>query len=413
MNDPTGVAPTPGVMRNLVMVCIGLTSVFVAQTMLLLAVPLRALELGASPSLVGVILSAPYLLPLVFAIPLGGIVTRVGAQRVFFISAIGMMIGPWISLATPTFTGLLSTQIIIGLAHVVMVIAAQSVVAGLGRGRALERYFGWYTMCLSGGQLIGPLLAGRMIDTLTMDWVFAVIGAIPAIALVSSYYFIGNARRGHSTPSSLLGYRAQASLLKKNVGVQMSIVVTVAALFALGAHAAFLPVYLETLTFSATLIGLLVSLRALSAMVVRPFMSRIIQGLGGRSKALIACVAAVAMGMRWTGMTNNVITLAVLAVLVGLGTGISQPLSMVILAEHVQPEQRSSALGMRLMGNRGAQVVAPLLLGLLAELAGYKLTFLIAGAGLLMVTVVVVRLKPAFEMAEAKNQASQLASFRP
>jgi len=413
MNDPTGVAPTPGVMRNLVMVCIGLTSVFVAQTMLLLAVPLRALELGASPSLVGVILSAPYLLPLVFAIPLGGIVTRVGAQRVFFISAIGMMIGPWISLATPTFTGLLSTQIIIGLAHVVMVIAAQSVVAGLGRGRTLERYFGWYTMCLSGGQLTGPLLAGRMIDTLTMDWVFAVIGAIPAIALVSSYYFIGNARRGHSTPSSLLGYRAQASLLKKNVGVQMSIVVTVAALFALGAHAAFLPVYLETLTFSATLIGLLVSLRALSAMVVRPFMSRIIQGLGGRSKALIACVAAVAMGMMWTGMTNNVITLAVLAVLVGLGTGISQPLSMVILAEHVQPEQRSSALGMRLMGNRGAQVVAPLLLGLLAELAGYKLTFLIAGAGLLMVTVVVVRLKPAFEMAEAKNQASQLASFRP
>jgi len=316
-------------------------------------------------------------------------------------------------LATPTFTGLLSTQIIIGLAHVVMVIAAQSVVAGLGRGRTLERYFGWYTMCLSGGQLTGPLLAGRMIDTLTMDWVFAVIGAIPAIALVSSYYFIGNARRGHSTPSSLLGYRAQASLLKKNVGVQMSIVVTVAALFALGAHAAFLPVYLETLTFSATLIGLLVSLRALSAMVVRPFMSRIIQGLGGRSKALIACVAAVAMGMMWTGMTNNVITLAVLAVLVGLGTGISQPLSMVILAEHVQPEQRSSALGMRLMGNRGAQVVAPLLLGLLAELAGYKLTFLIAGAGLLMVTVVVVRLKPAFEMAEAKNQASQLASFRP
>ena len=58
-------------MHNLVLVCLGLTSVFIAQTMLMLAVPLRALELGASPIGVGLLLSAPYLLPLVFAIPLG------------------------------------------------------------------------------------------------------------------------------------------------------------------------------------------------------------------------------------------------------------------------------------------------------------------------------------------------------
>ncbi|MCE9680917.1 MFS transporter [Halomonas alkalisoli] len=402
-DSPPRTAPDRSAIRNLVMVCIGLTSVFVAQTMLLLAVPLRALELGASPSLVGVILSAPYLLPLMFAIPLGGIVTRIGPQKVFFIGAIGMMIGPWMSLLAPTFGGLLATQITIGLAHVVMVIAAQSVVAGLGRGRALERYFGWYTMCLSGGQLIGPLLAGRMIDTLSMGWVFATIGAIPAIGLVSSCFFVGNARHGHTTPRSLLGYRAQASLLRDNIGVQMSIAVTVAVLFALGAHAAFLPVYLEELTFSATLIGVLVSLRAMSAMLIRPIMPQLIQALGGRARTMITSVAAVAMGLMWTGMTGSVVVLAILAILVGLGSGISQPLSMVILAEHVQPEQRSSALGMRLMGNRGAQVLAPLVLGVMAELVGFTLTFLLAGAALLAVLVIVVRLRPAFEQAEADN----------
>ncbi|PMR73154.1 MFS transporter [Billgrantia endophytica] len=403
MDDSSSTTPAPDAIRNLVMVCIGLTSVFVAQTMLLLAVPLRALELGASPSLVGLILSAPYLLPLVFAIPLGGIVTRVGPQKVFFIGAVGMMLGPWLSVALPTFSGLLATQVVIGLAHVVMVIAAQSVVAGLGRGRALERYFGWYTMCLSGGQLVGPLLAGRLIDTLGMGWVFAAIGAIPAISLISSCYFVGNARRGHATPRSLLGYRAQASLLRDNIGVQMSIAVTVAVLFALGAHAAFLPVYLEELTFSATLIGVLVSLRALSAMLIRPIMPQVIQAMGGRSKTMIASVAAVAMGLMWTGMTGSAVALAVLAMLVGLGSGISQPLSMVILAEHVKPEQRSSALGMRLMGNRGAQVLAPLILGVIAELVGFTLTFLLAGAALLAVMLLVIRLAPAFDQAERDN----------
>jgi len=189
-----------------------------------------------------IILSAPYLLPLVFAIPLGGVVSRIGPQKVFFIGATGMILGPLLSLVSPTFLGLLATQVTIGLTHVVMVIAAQSVVAGLGRGCTLERYFGWYTMCLSGGQLVGPLLAGYLIDTIPMNEVFVVISVVPAISLVSSCLFVGNARRGHATPRSLLGYRAQASLLRSNVGVQMSLAVTTAVLFALGAYAAFVVV---------------------------------------------------------------------------------------------------------------------------------------------------------------------------
>ncbi|MBE0465208.1 MAG: MFS transporter [Halomonas sp.] len=402
VDSPTS-APDKSAIRNLVMVCIGLTSVFVSQTMLLISVPLRALELGASPSLVGIILSAPYLLPLVFAIPLGGVVSRIGPQKMFFIGATGMILGPLLSLLSPTFLGLLATQVTIGLTHVVMVIAAQSVVAGLGRGRTLERYFGWYTMCLSGGQLAGPLLAGYLIDTISMNGVFVVISAVPAIGLVSSCFFVGNARSGHATPRSLLGYRAQASLLRENVGVQMSLTVTIAVLFALGAHGAFLPVYLGELTFSATLIGILVSLRALTAMLIRPVMPQIIQVLGGRARTMIASVAAVAMGLMWTGMTGSVLALAVLAIMVGLGSGISQPLSMVILAEHVHPDQRSSALGMRLMGNRGAQVLAPLLLGIIAELVGFTLTFLFTGTLLLAMLFIVVRLRPRFDQAEAAN----------
>lgn len=399
--DPPGV----DAIRNLVLVCLGLTSVFIAQTMLLLAVPLRALELGAGPSMVGLILSAPYLLPLVFAIPLGGIVTRVGPQKVSVVGAVGMVIGPWLTLMVPGFAGLVATQVTIGLAHLIMVIAAQSVVASLGRGRALERYFGWYTMCLSGGQLLGPLLAGRLIDTVEMGWVFATIGTIPSLAVISGLFLAGDARIGHAAPKALLGYRAQATLLRDNIGVKMSIAVTVAVLFALGAHAAFLPVYLESLAMSATLIGALVSLRALCAMLIRPFMPSVIQRLGGRSKTMIASLAAVAMGLMWTGTTSHVVLLAMLAALVGLGSGISQPLSMVILAEHVPSEQRSSALGMRLMGNRGAQVLAPLLLGVIAELLGFTATFLAAGILLLAPLVIVLRLAPAFDRAEQQARA--------
>ncbi len=146
----------PGALRNLVMVCLGLTSVFIAQTMLLLAVPLRALELGASPSLVGFVLSAPYLLPLVFAIPLGGVVTRLGPQRIFFIGASGMMLGPWLSVVSPTFGGLVATQVVVGLAQVVMVIAAQ-VMAPLVLGMIAELIGFTLTFLLAGGVLLAAL----------------------------------------------------------------------------------------------------------------------------------------------------------------------------------------------------------------------------------------------------------------
>lgn len=95
------------------------------------------------------------------------------------------------------------------------------------------------------------------------------MGAIALIGILSGFFLTGSARVGQSTEKSLLGYRAQARLLRTNPGVKISIALTVAVMFALGAHGSFLPVYLESLAVSATTIGALVSLRALCAMAIR------------------------------------------------------------------------------------------------------------------------------------------------
>src|SRR5690554_3689890 len=48
--------------------------------MLIVAVPVYGLQLGASPLVLGAVLSTQYLLPLLLAIPLGGVVTRYGGR---------------------------------------------------------------------------------------------------------------------------------------------------------------------------------------------------------------------------------------------------------------------------------------------------------------------------------------------
>ncbi|WP_372965691.1 MFS transporter [Marinobacter sp.] len=385
---------TPSQSRvNLISVCLGLTGAFVVQTMLLITIPLTALELGASSAMVGVILSAPYLLPLVLAIPLGGLITSWGAKRSIVAGGLGLVLGVLSILALPGFVGLVLAQLVVGVAHMVMILAGQSVVSGLGQGKVLERYFGWYTTCLSAGQLIGPLLAGWLLDTRGSMLTFLVTGAVALLTLVSGCGLTGSARLGHPARREAVGYRAQLRLMRKNPGVQVSIALTVAVVFALSAHGTFLPVYLENLDVSATTIGALVSLRALSAMVVRPFMSTVIDWLGGRVRAMVISALLVAVGLMLTGLVEGVVLLGLLAVLVGVGSGVSQPLSMVVLAESVHPDQRSGAWGVRLMGNRAVQFLAPLSLGLLAEILPYSMTFLIGGwVVLLLVGVMLSRL---------------------
>lgn len=393
----SGVLDSPAQIRaNLTSVCLGLTSAFVVQTMLLIAVPLTAIERGASPGMVGLILSVPHLLPLVLAIPLGGMIARSGGRKAILAGSVGMMAGAWATLILPGLMGLMLAQFLVGTAHMVMILAGQTVVSGLGTGKTLERYFGWYTTCLSGGQLVGPLLAGWLLDHQGAPITFMVTGSVAGLALASGFWLSGSATTGQAAERAQMGYRAQLRLLRSNPGVQVSIALTVAVVFALGAYGTFLPVYLNSLSLSATVIGALVSLRALSAMLIRPFMPRVIDLIGGRVRAMWLSATLVAAGLMLTGFMSDALFLGMLAVLVGIGSGISQPLSMVVLAETVTGHQRPGALGMRLMGNRAVQFLAPLSLGLLAEFLPYSVTFLIGGLVVLVLIAVMASRLPAF-----------------
>lgn len=390
--------------RNFMLICLGLISAFIVQTMLLVAVPLAALDLGASPALVGGILSAPHLLPLVLALPLAGIITRNGGRAAVMVAGLGLMLGAWLPLVVSGLMGLVLTQLLVGTAHMVMILAGQAIVSGLGTGKVLERHFGLYTTCISAGQLIGPLLAGWLLDLDGRSLTFGVTGAVAGLALISGIGLTGSARKGGDVERSITGFRAQLGLVRTHSGMQVSLALTVSVIFVLGAYGTFLPVYLESLSVSATGIGVLLSLRALSAMTIRPFMSFSIWALGGRVRAMLISAMVAGVGLMFTGGSDNMVFLGVLAVLIGIGSGISQPLSMVVLAETVPMPQRASAMGMRLMANRAVQFLAPVSLGLVAEVLPYSVTFFIGGVVVMLLVALMASRIPAFVASETRRK---------
>ena len=365
---------------NFRVACVAVTCAFVVHSMLLVAIPVYALELGASAFMLGVIFSAPYLLPLLIAIPLGQIVVRYGGRRLMWTGGTMMIAGLLVIVGFPGYGGLLSGQLLIGLAQLQMVLSGQAVVAGLGRGKSLERYFGWYTTWISAGQVVGPLVAGALIDwqgsTLPAFWVMV---SITLVGLMSAAGLTGIARQGTKVDRGNTGYRAQVRLLKRNTGVQVSVAVTLTAMFVMGIHGSYLPVYLEDIGIAASVIGVLVSLRSLASMLIRPFMPRLVSVLGNRKMAMMVSLMALAFGLALLGVSESAIVIGLFSVLIGVGSGISQPLSIVVLAESVSDEQRPGALGMRLMANRVVNFLGPLLFGAVLHVAGFTTTFLAAG----------------------------------
>jgi len=390
---PSDISPAEAA-SNFLVVCVSLTFCFVVYSMLIVAVPVYGLQLGASPLVLGAILSTQYLLPLLLAIPLGGVVTRYGGRATLMAGAALLVIGLLTVHFWYGYAGLVLGQLLIGLAHLQMVLSGQTIISNLGSGPRLEKYFGWYATWLSGGQVVGPLLAGVLLDLGPgVGPTFAVMAVFALISGFVGLFLSGQALERLTVKRQQTGFRAQWQLMKTNQGVQLSVLVTVLGMFALGVYGSYLPVYLESLAVSPVIIGVLVSLRAGVSMLVRPFMARIIALVGGREATVLLSLAILSMGIGLLGFSQQVLLLGLLAVLVGIGSGLTQPLSMVILAESVGRERRSGALGMRLMANRAIHFLAPLVFGVLLEMGGFILAFGVSG---LLIALALAPLKHLF-----------------
>lgn len=379
--------------RNFFVICVALGLCFIVYSMLIVAVPVYGLRLGASPLVLGAVLSTQYLLPLLFAIPLGGIVTRYGGRATLLAGAWLMVAGLLSLHFWYGYLGLVLGQLLVGLAHLQMVLAAQTLISNLGTGPRLEQYFGWYSTWLSGGQVVGPLLAGLLLPEQNgVGQVFLVMAAVAALSAVAGLWLTGQARERLTVERRETGFRAQWRLMQTSRGVQLSVLVTALGMFALGVYGSYLPVYLESLAMSPVVIGVLVSLRAGVSMVIRPFMARLIALVGGRGSAVLLALGSLAIGIALLGLSEHVVLIGLLAVLVGLGSGLTQPLSMVILAESVHREKRSGALGMRLMANRAVHFLAPLVFGALLSVGGFPLAFGASGVAIALALVMTQRL---------------------
>lgn len=345
--------------------------------------PLFGASLGASPAVIGVVISAAFLFPFFFAIPTGTLVDAVGPRPMLLSGVALLAAAPLLIVIVPSLATLIVVQVFSGLGQLIAVVAAQSLVASLGSGPMRERNFGWYGAFVSGGQMTGPLLAGVLLDLsgFAVAYLVAVAAAIAGFTAFTAVRVParvpsdtpGGRRRGLPKPRDLVE-------LAKLPTAQVALWVSGTVMIVLIAHNSFLPAFLDELAVPASVIGLVISMRSAASVLIRPFMMVAVRFLGGRLRTFVVTLVASALGVAGIVAAPNLVVLFASSALLGLAIGIAQPLTMVTMVEEVPDVRHGVAFGTRITANRLVQFVAPLLLGLVAQAAGYAPMFVVSAA---------------------------------
>jgi MFS family permease len=144
---------------------------------------------------------------------------------------------------------------------------------------------------------------------------------------------------------------------------------------------AYLPAHGEEAGLSVGLVGVLLSVRAGASLVSRIFMAQLIARLG-RSRLLGASMAAASIALMALPFVRSPIALIGVMVVIGLGIGLGQPMTIAWVANRSPRSERGTALGVRITGNRLALLVVPTLMGVIAGAAGIAAIFVVMAVAL-------------------------------
>lgn len=372
----------------------------------------RLLAYGEGAREVGLVAAAFALLPIFLAIPLGRFSDRRSGAPLLVVGC-AIQTGGCLLLAASTATlTMAGASAVIGLGHLALALGAQDVVARESDDRRHDQHFGYLTAGVSLGQLVGPLALGLLLGSRftpsagATTNVMLVAAGIAALATVCAA--VAERSAGRASPAGA-ARRGSVRAIVRTRGVPAGIFASIAVLAASDIFTAYLPVIGAQNDIGPRAVGVLLALRAAASIAARVGIGSIVKRVG-RTRLIAAGAAAAAAAFVGMTVTQDVWLLGILSVAAGFGIGFGQPLSMTLVVQLVPLHARSTALAIRLTGNRIGQVAAPAAAGVIAGSAGASSVFWLLGAMLVGSAVAIRNVAPARDTEPSLDPNQELAT---
>lgn len=376
---------------------------FYQQSVLLPVLPRFAGDLDLSVTMIGVVLSARFVLPAFFAAQIGEWTARFGLKRSLFWSGVLTIVTTPLYMIADNIWLLLLAQVVSGSLYMASWIASQTYAT---RVPDRDWVLGIFATVTAVGMTVGPVIGGLALDFGGYNTAFLSYAAGALLMAVTSW-LLGNHAAGQPTEPRPRA-RGQMAVLLRRPGLQAAFLFSFICLFMIGLRSSFLPLYLEEELFSASTIGIILAAGSLGQAAIRPFTSMVMRASGLAVTMTSAAVLAI-VGLSIVPLTSLQWLMMAFAFAHGVGAGLHQSLGLVLLAENTSDAERGYAVGLRATVNQVATAGAPVLAGVLADLVGFAPSFYLIGIVLLLSTVWLWQVLGRATAARRKSTASAAA----
>ncbi|MFT4261891.1 MAG: MFS transporter [Nocardioides sp.] len=355
----------------------------------------EALALGLPNAALGAVGATFAVVPLLLAVPVGGWVDRVGERRLHLAGALLVVVSCVLLVLAPTSAGaLILANGALGAGHLGCIVSQQTSVANSFTSVRLDSAFGYYTFAASLGQAAGPALiavmGGGAVDPTTRP-IFLAALILSGTLLGSTFAMpgVGRSEGDADSDGAPPAPRQRAVELLRVPGLTKAITTSAIVLAAVDLTVVYLPALGTERGMSSSLVGALLTVRALFSMASRVVLGPSARRLG-RGRLLALSLVLSTVGMAALPVPMPVWLMVIVVAVLGLGLGVGQPLTMSWVTQQAPAGRRGQALSLRLAGNRLGQILLPSALGIAAAGTGAA-GALVATAALLGSTLGIAR----------------------
>lgn len=349
------------------------TSVFGSRVV----VSLSALHLGASPAIVGMIMSLYFLPPVLLSMSMGRLVDRAGVAVPMALVALVLITGHVLPAAWPSLWTLAASAACTGTAFVGAMIALSSATAFAGSAADRTANFSWFTLGTGLGVGLGPFVSGFTMDAAGDRVASLALGLWPAFILALLAVFSKRLPVATSTPAPAVAAPSppnpRARLpwlgLLRDRRLRAALAIGVMAPAGYEVFLFVTPVIGARNGISASTIGSILGAGAAAIFAIRLVLPILLRWM---SEWIIMRTVFAVMAVSYLLMSHftQPAILFAISVAMGIAQGLSQPVIMSMYFTASPAGRQGEAAGIRGIIQNALSALSPVMMGGLGTLLG-------------------------------------------
>jgi MFS family permease len=351
-------------------------------------VTLFAIEFDASQLLIGMLIAMYSFFPVFLGLYAGRLTDRLGVRLPMIAGSCGVAAALVVPFFFPGLPALFVSAALIGASWVFYNVCVQNLVGMLSTPDTRARNFSNYGLVMAMGSFFGPLISGVSIDHFGHARTYLFIAMLPLVA-AGVMALSRSIAYAHGKVRATEEQAVYSSSLLSNPPLRRTLITSAIVMTGTDLFQFYMPIYGHAVGLSASAIGVVLAMFAVAAFVVRLVMPALVK-YKGADAVLVGALFIGGVSYLLFPFFEHVVLLSIVAFILGLGMGCSQPVSLMLIYDRAPQGRSGEALGLRLTINNFMHIAVPMFFGTLGSAFGVAPVFL-TNAAILTVGGVISR----------------------